>query len=159
MRDDFDVPEVKPLEIGGVSADQTKWATLEDCGISLDELLRKFKRTMLWTILVLPMQARKVSKGGIALPDQAMEAEQHMTYLGRVVFKGPLVGLNERFKNPCVTGPGRGEYCYELDEGDWIIYGRYAGQPIIYKDVVFHTINDDMVRHVIDNPDGFRMYV
>ena len=147
------VDDVEPFKIGGVSADQTAWGTLEDYGLTIDDLRLKFKRTMLWTVLVMPLQARKMSKGGIALPDQSIDAEQHMTYIGRVIFKGPLVGQSDRFKDP------RGAHQYELDEGDWIIYGRYAGQPIIYKGVVFHTIYDDMVRHVINSPDGFKMYV
>ena len=105
-----------------------------------------------------------MSKGGIALPDAAMDGEAHLNYIGRVVALGPLAGKSEKFQNPYWDPLDDGEaiarrYLWDVKEGDWVVFSRYAGQRKEFNGVKLLTVNDDEILDVIDGPEGFRIYV
>lgn len=101
-----------------------------------------------WRILVMPVKPRKVSKGGIVIPEEAQKAEQHLNYIGRVVAMGPLAYKSERFAGVVPPIPG-----------DYVIYGRYAGQPLDHKGCKLLIVNDDEILARVSDPESLRIYV
>lgn len=139
--------------------DQSEWMNSEDAKIDLKKL-KAAVRPLLWRVLVVPVQPRSMSKGGIALPDAAMDGEAHMNYIGRVVALGPLAGKSEKFANPEWTEKSKApRYLWDVKEGDWVVFSRYAGQRKEFNGVKLLTVNDDEILDVIDGPEGFRIYV
>lgn len=137
------------------------FANTDDVEIDL-EAIRKAIKPLLWRVLVCPVQPRKMSKGGIALPDAVQDGEEHLNYIGRVVSMGPLAGKSEKFENPNWvpsqgTSPG-GKYLWDVKEGDIVVYGRYAGQRMEWKGVKLLEVNDDEVLAVVDSMEAFRVY-
>ena len=70
-----------------------------------------------YRILILPFVPGKVTRGGIHLAKQTVDKERLATVVGYVVRLGPDAYKDNR-KFP------EGPWC---QEGDWIIFGRYAG--------------------------------
>lgn len=176
--DDVEVNEVMPPET--FLRDNFQWVDFKDLGIDAADL----PRPLTWRLMVLPKQPRKMTTGGIALPDQVNDVERHLNYIGQVVAMGPLAGKNEKFENPKWMPPQNtveaaqrlldikndiarfGEelpreprYLWDVKIGDWIIYGKYSGQHIEFRGTRFLTINDDEVVQVIKSPEGYRVYL
>jgi co-chaperonin GroES (HSP10) len=103
----------------------------------------------LWRMLVAPIKPRRESKGGIVLPDEALDAEATLTYIGKVVKCGPLVGKKPEWP----------EGGYDIKPGDWVVFGRHAGQRFEFKGVKLLLIDDDAIMAKADSPEGFRIYV
>ena len=70
-------------------------------------------------IVVRPMEAQEVTKGGIVLPETAKEKPQE----GKVVAVGKGKVLDSGNVHPL-----------ELKAGDRILYGKYSGSEITTKD-------------------------
>ena len=146
-----------------MSEDQAGWTNADDQEIDI-EAIGKAIRPVLWRVLVCPVQPRKMSNGAhgvqIALVTNTQENEAHLNYIGRVVAMGPLAGKNERFQNPDwhAWTFWRRRYLYDVNVGDWILYGRYAGQRMERRGVKLLAVNDDEILDVIENPDDFRVY-
>lgn len=106
-------------------------------------------RPIFWRVLVQPNVAQSVSKGGIALPDDTRDSQDILNYIGRIVAMGKLAYTHARLQGeddmPKV--------------GDWVIYGRYAGQMLSYKGVKLLMINDDEVLGIAPDPDSLKIYV
>lgn len=98
-----------------------------------------------WRILILPYQGKKVSNGGIVLVDQTVERERLATVCGYVLRVGPLA-----YADPDKFGEGAEPWC---KEGDWIIFGRYAGSRFKIEGGEVRLINDDEVLATVANPD------
>jgi hypothetical protein len=135
----------------------------------------------LWRVLVMPVQPRRMSRGtsgvSIALPDATQDSEGYLNYIGKVVLLGPLAGKNDKFENPdwarwkealehapdTETG-GKARmnpvprWLWGVKEGDWVIYGRYAGQRMEFEGVKLVMTNDDEILGVVADPSGFRIY-
>lgn len=107
-----------------------------------------------WRILVEPIKIEERSSGGIVLPESAVEAKEHLRYIGRVVSMGPLCYKHAKFE-------GGGPWC---EVGDYIAYGAYAGQEVKVhnrsktKYVALRLINDDEVLAVINDPTSVLIY-
>ncbi len=122
---------------------------------------------MLWKVLIMPIQPASFSKGThgtrIALPEQSKDADSYLNYIGRVAAVGPLAGKSSRYENPDYKYQGtptcEQRYLWDIKPGDWVCYGRYAGQRIEYQGVKFILANDDEILAKIDGPEGFRAYV
>jgi chaperonin GroES len=103
-----------------------------------------------WRVLVMPMAAREKSAGGIIIAQAAQEAQQHLTYHGKVIAVG-----SQAFKEPRLGGDKAGV-------GDWIVYGRYAGQRLEYKKggrcVRLLIVNDDEVLGKVSDPNSLRVH-
>ena len=96
-----------------------------------------------WRIVLLPYRGAEKSKGGILLSDQTREKQQITTVCAYVLAVGPLAYKDEA-KFP------EGAWC---KEGDWIIFGRYAGARVGLDGGEIRIINDDEVLAVINKPE------
>ena len=103
---------------------------------------------LFWRVLVRPKIAQEMSKGGIALASSVVEAEDTLNYLGQVVAMGALSYKHERLQ---------GEPNFPK-VGDWVAYGRYAGQVTWFKGTRLLVVNDDEVLLIVPNPDTIKIY-
>lgn len=144
-----------------------EYMTFEETGLKLEDL----PTPMLWNVLILPKQPKKVSKGGIELPTMAQDVEQYLNYIGQVVALGPLAGKSEKFLNPEWVEYNRGhwpdpnkpapeqQYLWNVKVGDWVTFGKYAGMTIECRGVKFMNLNDDMITGIIKDPAAFTIYI
>lgn len=96
-----------------------------------------------WRIVILPYRGAKKSKGGIVLAEQTIEKQQITTVCGYVLAVGDLAYKDEgKFPN--------GAWC---KEGDWVIFGRYAGARIGLDGGEIRILNDDEILARINNPE------
>ena len=96
-----------------------------------------------YRILILPFVPGKVTRGGIHLAKQTVDKERLATVVGYVVRLGPDAYKDDR-KFP------EGPWC---QEGDWIIFGRYAGARIQIEGGDLRLLNDDEILAVINDPE------
>ena len=96
-----------------------------------------------WRIAILPYRGAEKTKGGIVLADETQKKTQLATVCGYVLRMGDLAYADEG-KFP--TGP----WC---KEGDWIVFGRYAGARIPIDGGEIRFINDDEVLGVLKDPE------
>jgi co-chaperonin GroES (HSP10) len=96
-----------------------------------------------WRVIVLPYRGARKTKGGIELSDQTLERQQLTTTCAYVLAVGPLAYKDE-VKFP--TGP----WC---KEGDWIIFGRYAGARMAIDGGEIRILNDDEILATIKDPE------
>lgn len=82
-------------------------------------------------LIVDPQKVEEKTKGGLYIPDTARDMQQVAATRGTVLAIGPQV--EARF----VTGP--------IEEGDSIIFPRYAGAMIEEDGKEYRVINDDDV--------------
>lgn len=138
--------------------------SVEGVDMGLLKQLGDFMRpALMWRLLICPMQPRKKSAGGIALPDDVQDAEQHLQYIGKVIAIGPLAGKNERFLPPefrdvNMAKAGALPFHWPYQEGDWVMYGRYAGMRMEYMGMKLLVVNDDELLGKIPSPEGFKIY-
>jgi co-chaperonin GroES (HSP10) len=98
-----------------------------------------------WRILLLPFQGRKQTDGGILLPTETREREQVGTVCGYVLRVGPLA-----YKDPDKFGQNAEPWC---KQGDWVIFGRYAGSRFKIEGGEVRLLNDDEVLARVSSPD------
>jgi co-chaperonin GroES (HSP10) len=96
-----------------------------------------------WRIVVLPYRGARKTKGGIELADQTIERQQLTTTCAYVLAIGPLA-YKDASKFP------DGAWC---KEGDWIIFGRYAGARMMIDGGEIRILNDDEILATIKNPE------
>jgi co-chaperonin GroES (HSP10) len=95
-----------------------------------------------WRIAILPYRGAEKTKGGIVLAEETQKKTQLATVCGYVLRMGDLA-FADGDKFP--TGP----WC---KEGDWIIFGRYAGARIPIDGGEIRLINDDEVLGILNDP-------
>lgn len=122
---------------------------------------------LFWRALLMPVRPQKRSRGGIIMVDESRQNAQYLTYIGKVVALGPLWCEGPNFSvyagQPAfwqrLTGKTtRASWKPDLKPGDWVIYGRHAGQRIEYKGVKLLLVNDDEKLMKIASPEGWRIY-
>jgi co-chaperonin GroES (HSP10) len=96
-----------------------------------------------WRVIVLPYRGAKKTKGGIELSDQTLERQQLTTPCAYVLSVGPLAYKDE-------TKFPMGAWC---KEGDWIIFGRYAGARMAIDGGEIRILNDDEILATIKDPE------
>jgi co-chaperonin GroES (HSP10) len=96
-----------------------------------------------WRVVVLPYRGAKRSKGGIELANETIERQQLTTTCAYVLSVGPLA-YQDTSKFP------GGAWC---KEGDWIIFGRYAGARMAIDGGEIRILNDDEILATIGNPE------
>jgi co-chaperonin GroES (HSP10) len=97
-----------------------------------------------WRIAILPYRGAEKSKGGIVLAEETQRKSNLATVCGYVLKVGSLA-YNDESKFPT------GAWC---KEGDWIIFGRYAGARIPIDGGEIRLINDDEVLGVVSDPEN-----
>tara|TARA_R110000744_G_scaffold242922_4_gene359962 strand:- start:1053 stop:1610 length:558 start_codon:yes stop_codon:yes gene_type:complete len=104
-----------------------------------------------YRILIIPETVPTESKGGIHLAEQTMQVEQLASVVGYVLALGP-----DAYKDPLKYPEGA--WC---KEGDYIIFGRYAGAKITMhgekqeEDLSLRLLNDDEILAVVSNPNDY----
>ena len=110
----------------------------DESGSALDRLPKPTG----WRILILPYTLPETTKGGIVLADETRQREQLATNVGYVVSLGPDAYKDEgKFPD--------GAWC---KEGDWVMFGRYAGSRFKIEGAEPRLLNDDEILAVIQDP-------
>jgi co-chaperonin GroES (HSP10) len=96
-----------------------------------------------YRLLIKPVEVKTATASGLALPEQAIKAQEHLRYIGQVVAMGPEAYQHEKFAEP---------WC---QVGDWVAPGQYAGQELQVRNETnnaakFRLINDDEVLAKVD---------
>lgn len=120
--------------------------TLNDIDV---EVPADHPQPLLWRVLIAPVKPKTMSRGGIEIPALAQEAQEYMNYLGKVVAVGDLAFKSEKFAGQ-QSFPG---------VGDFVIYGRYAGQKIQHRGVKLLVVNDDEILCVVSDPEALKIYI
>ena len=97
-----------------------------------------------WRILILPYRGKGKTAGGIYIPDSTVDREALATVCGYVVKVGPLA-----YKDKEKFGDSE-PWC---KEGDWVIFGRYAGSRFKIEGGEVRLLNDDAILAKIKNPE------
>lgn len=108
-------------------------------------------KPLYWRVLIMPTKPKEKSAGGIVLAKSNQDAQEVLNSVAVVVALGPTAGVHERLggdgKNPAPGFPKVGEY---------VNYGKYAGQPILYSrngiTRTLRVVNDDELLCVVPNP-------
>ena len=104
--------------------------------------LDKLPKPVGWRILVLPFKASEKTKGGILLTDKTMEDSQLTASVAMVLAVGEdAYADKEKFPN--------GPWC---EQGDWVVFGRYAGSRIRIDGGEVRLLNDDEILGTVDDP-------
>lgn len=108
-----------------------------------ESVLDRIPRPTGWRIVLLPYRGAQKTKGGIVLADQTIERNQLTTVCAYVLRVGDLAYKDEsKFPN--------GPWC---KEGDWVIFGRYAGARLGIDGGEIRILNDDEILAVINDPE------
>lgn len=103
----------------------------------------KLPRPTGWRLLVLPFRAKQKTKGGVLLTDKAVEDSQLTTTVAMVLATGPDA-YKDKDKFPS------GSWC---KQGDWVVFGRYAGSRLKIEGGEVRILNDDEILGTIENPE------
>ena len=96
-----------------------------------------------YRMLIRPWSGEKKTKGGILLSDTTHEMIEMTTVVGLVIMMGELCYKDEK-KFP------KGPWC---KEGQFVIYGRYAGSRFKTKYGEHRILNDDEIIATIRRPE------
>ena len=108
-----------------------------------DDVKKRIPKPTGWRLVVLPYRGTVKSKGGIILSDQTIERQQLTTVCAYVLAVGDLAYKDEA-KFP------EGAWC---KEGDWVVFGRYAGARISIDGGEIRILNDDEILARINDPE------
>ena len=108
-----------------------------------EETLGRLPSPTGWRLLILPYAGKGKTEGGVILPDSIVDRESVATVCGYVLKTGDLA-YADKTKFPS------GAWCRE---GDWIIFGRYAGARFKIDGGEVRILNDDEVIAVIQDPE------
>lgn len=96
-----------------------------------------------WRVLILPYRGKGRTEGGIYIPDKVLDDGQLQTVVGYVLKVGPLAYKDEE-KFP------EGPWC---QQGDWVIFARYAGSRFRIDGGEVRILNDDEILARILDPE------
>lgn len=96
-----------------------------------------------WRVLILPYRGKGRTEGGIYIPDKVLDDGQLQTVVGYVLKVGPLAYKDEE-KFP------EGPWC---QQGDWVIFARYAGSRFRIDGGEVRILNDDEILARISDPE------
>ena len=111
---------------------------------NLDSHAESLPRPTGYRILILPFTQSTVTKGGIHLAKATVDKERLATVVGYVVAMG-ADAYSDPHKFP------EGAWC---KEGDWVIFGRYAGARFQIEGGDMRLLNDDEILATIDDPEA-----
>ena len=96
-----------------------------------------------WRMAILPYRGAETTKGGIVLAKETQQRTQLATNVGYVLNVGDLAYADEsKFPN--------GPWC---GEGDWVIFGKYAGSRIQIDGGEIRLLNDDEILGLVNDPE------
>jgi len=108
-----------------------------------------------WRVLVRPFEPPTETAGGIALPAEARESEEYLTYVGQIVAMG-----DQCYKAVTRSGIELANMDPKPKVDDWIMYGTYGGQKVVTKaGTKYLMMNDDCIMGIVTDPASFRAYL
>jgi len=107
-----------------------------------DETIDRLPQPTGWRVLILPYQGKMKSDGGILLTNQTRQTESLATVCGYVWRIGP-----DAYKDKNKFSAG--DWC---KQGDWVIFGRYAGSRFKIEGGEVRLLNDDEILATISDP-------
>lgn len=121
--------------------DANTWATDSDVDDPLGGVLPE---PVGWRILVRPMQPREKTEGGVIVPDQARDNQAKIQTVGRILAVGPQAWSREDMGGPWAK------------VGDYVLFGKWAGQRFECDGVKLVILNDDEITAVVPKPEVIR---
>ncbi len=112
-------------------------------------------RAILWYVMIEPVEPPEETSGGIVIASSAREAEEIMITVGKIVQLGSL----------CFTGRTSSGLCLadETDKpkvGDYVLYQRYTGQRIKFRDGrQVLLLQDHELLAKVDDPSNLRYHI
>mgnify|MGYP001028099881 FL=1 len=106
-------------------------------------LLERMPQPTGWRLLILPYRGKGVTDGGIILSGKTLDDGQLQTVVGYVLKVGDSAYKDES-KFP------EGPWC---EQGDWVIFARYAGSRFRIEGGEVRLLNDDEILARIDDPE------
>ena len=97
-----------------------------------------------YRVLILPRGSSAVTDGGIQLVSETIERDTVSSVVGYVISLGP-----DAYKDP-VKFP-EGAWC---KEGEWVLFGRYAGARFKIDGGELRILNDDEILARIPDPEA-----
>jgi co-chaperonin GroES (HSP10) len=94
-----------------------------------------------WRVLILPIEIEEVTKGGILLPQQAVDQKEFAQMCGEILAIGPLAWTR--------SDMGGEDWA---NVGDYVLFGKYEGKKVRVDDVDMLLMNDDCIVAVIPDP-------
>jgi chaperonin GroES len=95
-----------------------------------------------YRILIMPFSGKVKTEGGILLTEETVERERLAAVVGYVLKVGEdAYSDKSRFQKP---------WC---KEGDWVLFGRYAGAKIPLDGGEVRILNDDEVIATVSSPE------
>ena len=111
---------------------------------NLDSHADKLPKPTGYRVLIMPFTLPEVTKGGIHIAKATLDKERIATVVGYVVAMGPdAYGDLNKFPE--------GPWC---KEGDWVIFGRYAGARFQIEGGDMRLLNDDEILATIEDPEA-----
>lgn len=125
--------------VGSASVlENNKWITSEEDFPTPTVL----PRVPLWHILVRPVSVKRVTQGGIVLPDDYIDELGYLQNVARIVKIGELAYKDETFKD-----------LKDLPKvGDFVVIGQHVGTKLYYKGIKMLLIDEKMVLMIINDP-------
>lgn len=132
----------------------TDWGETDDTQLP-ENFWEELPKPLYWRVLVMPIRPQVKSKGGIVIPIEAQEAQQTLNYMGKVIALGDLAGKSDK-----LGAYRQGERAPNFPNvGEYVIYGRYSGQPVRYKGIKLLWINDDEMLATVPNPETLQVHI
>ena len=132
----------KGLEIPNPTNSTTR-QTIPTSPEGVKKYINILPRPVGYRMLIRPWSGEKKTKGGIILSDATHEMIEMTTVVGLVIMMGDLCYKDtKKFPN--------GPWC---KEGQFVIYGRYAGSRFKTKYGEHRILNDDEIIATIQKPD------
>ena len=105
--------------------------------------LSKVPKPTGWRIVVLPYRGIGKTKGGVLLTDKTIEDSQLTASVALVLDTGDDAYKDkEKFPN--------GPWC---KQGDWVVFGRYAGSRLKIEGGEVRLLNDDEILGTVETPE------
>ena len=112
------------------------------------ELWNQLPTPLYWRLLIMPMPAQDVSKGGIILAGDALTAQQYNTHVGVILAIGNDAWTDERFTsriNPSI--------------GTWVLLSRYAGHRFEFAEKGLILANESELIATLGDPSLIKCYL
>ena len=134
---------IKPKGLETPSPDNSKRQSIPTSPEGVKSYINILPKPVGYRMLIRPWSGEKKTKGGILLSDTTHEMIEMTTVVGLVIMMGELCYKDEK------KFPG-GPWC---KEGQFVIYGRYAGSRFKTKYGEHRILNDDEIIATIKKPE------
>ena len=134
---------IKPKGLEIPSSYNSKRQTIPTSPEGVKSYISILPKPVGYRMLIRPWSGEKKTKGGILITETTQETIEMTTVVGLVILMGDLCYKDEKkFPN--------GAWC---KEGQFVIYGRYAGSRFKTKYGEHRILNDDEIIATIRRPE------